>query len=182
MVKWSSSWLEHTDESNKKMKIRLWAVREDYASATCVVSQLSKRKNHKELCTAKFGKNSKHVSGQQSSSRSKPVLTVDIIHDKLFAAQALWLLKVAEDDLTPDDCDSTSALFQHMFPDSSISQGFMMCCQEASYLIQDGLGPLMSKYACSEVLSSSCGFMLLFDETTVQSRKQMDLLICFWLN
>ena len=135
MVKWSSSWLEHTDENSEKVKIGLWAARKDHAFVTCVLcpselnligfqclSQHFKSKNHKELSTVKFGQNSKHLSGQQSSSQSKPVVAVDAsIHDKIFASQALWLMKDAEDDLTLRDCDKTPALFQRMFPDSSVS-------------------------------------------------------------
>ena len=103
------------------------------------------------------------------------------IYNKSFADQALWLIKFVEDDLTLRDYDSNPALFQHMFPDSSISEGFTVCRQKPSYVIQDGLCPLVSKYTWSEVSSSPSGFTLFFDETTtLQSRKQVDLLIHFW--
>ena len=58
-----------------------------------------------------LAKITKHLSGQQSSSQSKPVVAVDAsICNKSFAAQALWLMKVAENDLTLHDCGNTPAL------------------------------------------------------------------------
>ena len=66
-------------------------------------------------------------------------------NDKISAAEGMWLFKVAENDLALRHCDNTSVLFQRMFLDSKICQGFTMSCQKASCIFQDGLKPLLEK-------------------------------------
>ena len=89
MVKWSSSWLEHTDESNEQVKIGLWAVKNDHAFAACVLchSELIYGNKGFTILRAKITRNylrqssaktpSIYLIGQQSSSQSKPVVAVD---------------------------------------------------------------------------------------------------------
>ncbi|XP_065640869.1 uncharacterized protein LOC124819158 [Hydra vulgaris] len=93
----------------------------------------------------------------------------------------MWLFKVSDNDLALRHCDNTPILFQRMFPDSKISQCFTMSRQKASYILQDGLGPLLEKRLCNSITLSQGAFTLMFDETTTsQQRKQMDLLCRFW--
>lgn len=52
---------------------------------------------------------------------------------------------------------------------------------KASYCVAEGLGPLVLKGLCQEITSENATFTVLFDETTtVQVRRQMDILIRFW--
>ena len=75
----------------------------------------------------------------------------------------MWLFKVA---------DNTSVLFQRMFSDSKICQGFTMSCQKASYIFQDGLGPLLEKRLCASITSSCAAFTLMFNETTTTQQRK----------
>ena len=60
---------------------------------------------------------------------------------KISAAEGMWLIKVAENDLALSHCDNTLALLQRMFPDSKICLGFTMSCQKTSYIFQIGHEP-----------------------------------------
>ena len=44
------------------------------------------------------------------------------LKDEVSAAEALWMFKVAHDDLSLADCDGAPALFQCMFSNSGISK------------------------------------------------------------
>ena len=47
-----------------------------------------------------------------------------------------------------------------------------MSREKASYILQDELGPLLSRWLCKKLCDSESGFMLMFDETTmVQNQK-----------
>ena len=97
------------------------------------------------------------------------------------AAEAKWLFKISKRDMTLRDCDFTPELFRQMFPDSQVAKQFSMSRQKASYVLQDGLGPLLSKWLVTSINASEGAFTLMFDETTtLQNRKQMDLLVRFW--
>ena len=51
----------------------------------------------------------------------------------------------------------------------------------ASYVLQDGLGPLLSQWLATTLKKSKGTFAKIFDETsTHQNRKQMDILLRFW--
>ena len=48
-------------------------------------------------------------------------------------------------------------------------------------MLQDGLGPLLSKWLCKKLCDSESGFSLMFNETTtVQNQKSMDVLLSYW--
>lgn len=70
------------------------------------------------------------------------------------------------------ETDNTPSLFQKMFPGSSISKFFTMSRVKASYILQDGLGPLLSKWLCKKLCDSESGFMLMFDETTMVQKQK----------
>ena len=82
----------------------------------------------------------------------------------------MWLFKVAENDLALRHCDNTSVLFQRIFPDNKICQGFTMSCQKTSYIFQDGFGPLSQ--LCASITSSPAAFTLMFDETTTTTAEK----------
>lgn len=99
------------------------------------------------------------------------------------AAEATWLFKVAENDLSLRDTDKTPLLFQRMFPDSAVANKFAMSRQKASYTVADGIGPFLEKKIIEDVSKSDGCFTLMYDETTTaQNKKQMDLLFRYWSN
>lgn len=181
------------------MKIKLWATKkdEDYARCTlcnchlkyssqgfqCLM-QHSQKPKHKRISELRFGASSIHLASKPStdSTKSQQCISIDpSLKDKVSAAEAMWLFKVAENDLSFRDCSSTPKLFQNMFPDSDICKRFTMSKDKASYVLQDGLSPLLSEWLCESVKKCQGCFTLIFDETsTIQNRKQMDLLLRYW--
>nr|XP_047132603.1 uncharacterized protein LOC124811287 [Hydra vulgaris] len=145
--------------------------------------QHSSKPKHKSVSDLRFSKTACHlyVDSNKNSIGGEKVIQLEFsINEKISAAEAMWLFKVAENDLALRHCDNTPILFQRMFPDSKISQGFTMSRQKASYILQDGLGPLLEKRLCNSITLSQGALTLMFDETTTsQQRKQMDLLCCF---
>ena len=88
--------------------------------------------------------------------------------------------KAAEEDMTLQVCDNVPLLFQKMFPDSQIPKEFTISKNKASYVLQDGLGPLLANWLCKSVSDSEGAFSFIFDETTTnQKQKQMDLFYGF---
>ena len=150
------------------------------------IQQHSKKPKHKTLSDICFGNTVCHFQSTSSTSSSTTdknnIVTLSAsFKEKVSAAEAMWVFKVSEEDMTFRDCDNTPALFQNMFSDSTISKSFSMSREKASYILQDGLGPLLSKWLCKKIYDSGGAFTLMFDETTTeQRRKQMDLLIRYW--
>ena len=66
-----------------------------------------------------------------------------------------------------------------LFKDSGIAEWFTLSRQKNSYVIHDGLNPLLVKEICNDVRNSMSTFM--FDEiTTKQNKKQMDVLLRYF--
>ena len=82
---------------------------------------------------------------------AKTVGLDNTLDNKVTAAEAMWLFKVAEKDLSLRDCNHMPQLFQNMFPDSKISQQFSMSKHKASYVFQHGLPPLFGEKICQAV-------------------------------
>ena len=56
-----------------------------------------------------------------------------------------------------------------------------MSRSKISYVLQDGLGPLLLSWLCENISKSTGCYTLMFDETTTeQNKKQMDLLIRYF--
>ncbi|XP_047132571.1 uncharacterized protein LOC124811258 isoform X3 [Hydra vulgaris] len=197
MVKWNDVWLEKLDKN--LVKIQLWAEKRNSEYAICklcksdlkfssvgfqALYQHSSKPKHKSVSDLRFSKTASHlyVDSNKNSIGGEKVIQLEFsTNEKISAAEAMWLFKVAENDLALRHCDNTPILFQRMFPDSKISHGFTMSRQKASYILQDGLGPLLEKRLCNSITLSQVAFTLMFDETTTsQQRKQMDLLCRFW--
>ena len=97
------------------------------------------------------------------------------------SAEAMWMFNVEEQDYSLRSCDGVPKLFQTTFSDSNIAKGFTMSRQKASYIVSDGRAPLLGKRLCNDIASSDGTFTVMFDETTtVQNKKQMDVLIRYW--
>ena len=68
-----------------------------------------------------------------------------------------------------------------MFLDSGIAERFTLSRQKTSYVICDGLSPLLSNEICNDVGNSMSTFILMFDETTTkQNKKQKDILLRYF--
>lgn len=200
MVKWSDTWLNKVDMNGVQMK--LWATKknDDYASCAFCASDIkyntagfhalyqhSGKGKHKEVSKNVVSSNAARIKVNVVPTSDKDVpkrtqLTIDCsLKDKASAAEATWVFFTAENDLTLRCSDGSPAMFQRMFPDSKITQEFTMSRQKCSYVIQDGIGPLLLRQLCQTLSSSTCCYTLMFDETsTSQTRKQMDLLVRYW--
>ena len=121
------------------------------------------------------------VSDQLPSTSQNIVLLGLALTEKAAAAEAKWIFKLAESDMSLRSCDHLSDTFYSMFSDSEIEKQLSMARQKASNIIQDRIGPLLeNNFRCS--LSKADGtFTLMFNETTTMQRKrQIDILFRFW--
>ena len=115
-----------------------------------------------------------------SSSRKHHITFEPTLKEKVSASEALWVFKVAQDDLSLRGCDGIPSLFQKMFPGSNVGKSLTMSKQKASYVLQDRLGPLLSQWLATKLKKLKGTFSIMFDETTHQNKKQMDVLLRFW--
>ena len=204
MVNWCEAWLNLKDKNN--VELSLWLSRLSNTHAYCNLCAKSLKyasqgsqsfmnhsstSDHKGVSDARFSSNQVHIAVKRkqttiasslTSPKSPKVIVLDpSLDDKVASAEAMWLFKVAEEDYSLRSCDNTPKLFQSMFPEDPISKRFTMSRTKASYAIGDGLGPLVAKEICQALQDSEGTFTLMFDETTtLQKRKQMDLLVRFW--
>ena len=123
---------------------------------------------------------SSNINGCSTKGVGIPLLSPSL-NDQVTSAEASWLFKVAENDLSLRNCDNISELFIKMFPDSDVAKEFNLSKSKASYVLQDGLGPVLAKWLCKDVSMIDGLFSLMFDETTTnKNEKQMDVLLRFW--
>ena len=208
MVKWSDTWLKLVDANG--IEVGCWAAKYDVDNFKCTLcgvtnsfkkqgfhalKQHSTKRKHKSISDIRFSKSAVHLavpsepSGRSGTSKqflseASTASTVTIapsLKTNITSSEANWILKVASSDYSLRSCDDTPRLFQDMFCDSDIAKGFTMGRSKASYCVPDGLGPMLLKGICDQVMKSRCGFTLMFDETTThQVKKQMDILIRYW--
>ena len=77
--------------------------------------QHSKKPKHKTVSDLHFGNDVRRFSksSESHSSSKKEVVTLDpTFSEKVSAAEAKWLFKMAERDMTLRDCDFTPELFR----------------------------------------------------------------------
>ena len=75
--------------------------------------------------------------------------------------------------------NETPSLFEILFPDSNVAKS-LSTSRKKAYVLQDGLGPLLSDGLATKLKKLNWNFTIMFDETTAhQNRKQMDIL-SFW--
>ena len=122
------------------------------------------------------------TSEEQSSSgsSSKQLKLQPTNADQATSAKILWMLKVSQSDYSLSSCDGLPQLFRKMFP-CPASEEFSLCRTKASYIMSDGVGPLMLKMLVEDLCNSEAAFTLMYDgTTTVQVKKQMDILVRYW--
>ena len=108
------------------------------------------------------------------------VLLGPVFSEKVAAAKAKWIFKLAESDLSRKSCDHLSDTFQSMFSDSEIAKQFPMASQKASHVIQNRIELLLENDRCRSLSKPEGAFILMFDETTtVQRKRKMDMLVRF---
>ena len=184
-----------------------WCQKESESSAHCIICNKSfsisnsgfsqirqhfKGERHKSEARYKMGKNVSYLSftrkvstptsEEQSSSgsSSKQLKLQPAIADQATSAEILWMLKVSQSDYSLSSCDGLPQLFRKMFP-CPASEEFSLCRTKASYIMSDGVGPLMLKMLVEDLCNSEAAFTLMYDETTtVQVKKQMDILVRYW--
>lgn len=197
MVKWSDTWYEKLDQNG--IKYGQWVEKRTSTHALCklcncelkfeqqglqALKQHSSKPKHTQVSKLAFSNTVRRFETTTSSLApcgEKKLFIAPSLQEKVSAAEAMWIFKIAEEDMTLRDSDNTPKLFQAMFPDSQVAKAFTMGRSKASYILQDGLGPLLSKWLCQTVAKSEGLFTFIFDEaTTNQKKKQMDLLLRFW--
>ena len=61
-----------------------------------------------------------------------------------------------------------------------VAKQFSMGSSKVSHLLSHGLGPFFADKLTEDIVQSGTFYTLYFDETTVQNRKQFDLLVHFY--
>ena len=202
MVKSKDSWLEAEDSNG--VRLNLWLQKDDEYHGYCKLcrcqvkcntqsaqafTQHSHRKKHKDISDIRFSPSQVHISGkaewststEMKKSTSKTMILDASQKDKISSAVAIWMFKFAEQDYSLRLCDDVPKLFLTMSSDGNIAKGFTILRQTVSCIVSDGLQPLLGKRLCNVISSSEGTFTVLFDKTTtVQNKKQMDVLICYW--
>ena len=200
MVKWSDSWLEKVDANNVKQK--LWVIKKDIQYAKCSLCssdikfdkqgfqafiQHSKRAHHQNISSIRSDTRNAQEQATvlpttvNNKQKQQVISIAPTLQTQFTAAEGLWAFKVSEDDLSLHTCDDISTLFERMFPDSNIANLITMSRRKISYVLQDGLGPLLLSWLCDNILKSTGCYTLMFNETTTeQNQKQRDLLIRYF--
>ena len=170
MVKWCSKWLEQIDAY--EVAVHLWAKYLDSHYCWCSLCNkkvkydkscgqaLTRHANiddHKKLSKLRFSNTAAHIGGSDGTIKSKDrVISIHpSLNNKVSAAEATWLFKVAEEDYSFRSCDDTQLVFKKMFPDSAISQKFTLSQKKASYVIKHALGPLVASDLCKDITKKS---------------------------
>ena len=93
------------------------------------IYQYSNKSKDKSLSNVRFGNNCRRFLAKDttvSSDKTSPSssqnhhITFDLtLKEKVSDLEALWVFKVAQDDLSLGACDEIPSLFQKMFPDSN---------------------------------------------------------------
>ncbi|CAF1096593.1 unnamed protein product [Didymodactylos carnosus] len=159
-------WLERTDSSGFKCK--LWL--KPGASSTTYTSTAAFSKTQPKLIISNDNKT--------RTINTEPKFTFD---DLVTISEIKWAMNVAQKGYSYRSVDDSSAIFKSMFPDSSIADKFSMGRHKLSYTIQYGLEPYFHDMMVDDLKRSNSFFSILIDETTtVQVKKQFDIMIRYW--
>ena len=136
----------------------------------------------KKLSKLRFSNTAAHIGGSDRTIKSKDTVnSIDpSLNNKVSAAEATWLFKVAEEDYSFRSCDDTPLVFTKKRFQSAISQKFTLSQEKASYVIKHALGPLVASDLCKHITKSPGCFTMFDETTTVQKIKQMDVLVRYW--
>ena len=101
------------------------------------LKQHSGKPKHEELSKLAFLNTVRCFETSASSSSTtlpsqKIVFIAPSLLEKVSAAEAMWLFKTAEEDMSLRNCDNVPLLFQCMFSDSEIAKKFVMGRSKAS--------------------------------------------------
>lgn len=119
---------------------------------------------------------------QPAPEQIKPKAVCLTSSDLQLRSEIIWALKLCQSNFSFSSCAEINGVFAAMFPDSQIAANFSLSRSKVSYLIANGLGPYFTQQLVNEIQSSpETYFTLHFDETTtIQMKKQMDLLVRFY--
>ena len=208
-TKFKLAWLERTDSNGNHLTKWLVQGKTDttFQCITCktgdlecsnqgwsAISQHMKTKGHIETMKA-LKNNSKFVFEQSQSQtasnsdavptlsmrlsdvRKPPILNFD---DQVTRAETVWALTVARPGFSYTSCDDMADVFKFMFPDSHIAQQFNIQSRKMSYVMSHGIGPYFHRQLIKEIKSNEKFSLCIDEQTNVQNKKQLDLLVKFW--
>ena len=116
-----------------------------------------KKVNDEEPSTSKASNDPSSASQQQITNKIPGVNTV--------SADVIWMLTVADKNFNYKLCDGLTETWKHMFYDSEIACIMSLSHGKASYIMSDGIGPVLLSEFISDVQQSGL-FTLHFDEVT----------------
>ena len=133
------------------LRVKIQQILNTSSYATCSLFKAQKISN------VRFSSTARHIyvkSNPSSNGATKVQGTIKLdrsVNDKATAVNVTWLVKATESDMSSLDCDDSPVLFKHMFPDSRIWEKSAVGRQKASYVIHDGLGPLVESKIAESV-------------------------------
>lgn len=102
--------------------------------------------------------------------------------DKVAVAETLFILAVAKCNIRFSLSNTASELFPKMFPDSKLASEFSVSRTKLSYIISDGIGPLLKEKLIEEVIKYGSFYSIQVNETRVHKKRvqQFDNLVRFY--
>jgi hypothetical protein len=112
-----------------------------------------------------------------SNVRKSIVLNPD---EQIIKAETIWAMTVAYRGFSYNACDDMIEVFKSMFPDSQMAQQLNIHSRKLSYVMSHGIGPYFHQELVNELKRTEKFSLCIDEQTNVQNKKQLDLLIKFW--
>ena len=162
MVKWNEDWLLKKDVN--KHIVKDWARKLGCDLFLCILRnkslensiqglqalmQHSDKRDHKAVAKTRLSDTQVHIRTPKpisSISKPSPLLNANIgsqrRHHSYTKLQRKIFFRL---------CDDLNLLLKKIFPDSGITERLILSKKKASYVIRDGLSPLLAKEICNDV-------------------------------
>ena len=125
----------------------------------------------KSQCTLNFKKEIKEKVEQTKESG----LAYSIPREASLQAEIIWSLHTAYTNLSYRSCDGIQDTLVAMIPDSDVAKKMTLQKGKVSYIVSDGLGPVLLKQLLKDITLSGA-YTLHYDKATLlDGKKQLDL-------
>ena len=144
------------------------------------LKQHAKGSGHKSLVSDCLAPNQATFFSPNRSSGGESMST-STQQDRVAEAELLWMFKTVDSNYSYASADGICKLFARMFPDSKIASDMALASSKLSYLISDGVGPVLTRELVDDVRRSKTCWCLCYDESpTAQTVNQLDLQIRYF--
>ena len=117
--------------------------------------------------------------GQGTSSQLDQTWT---LKQMALKAEVIAALHFAAHNVSFGSAKNLPLCYQQQFPDSVIAKQVWIGPTKMSYMVSYGLGPYFRQMIIRDIIEGHSYYTVHFDETLLaQTKKHMDLLVCYWL-